>query len=43
MARIGYNFKQDKEGYKKRLKYLMDIAKNALEVKRKEISKWLDR
>jgi anaerobic ribonucleoside-triphosphate reductase len=41
MARIGYNFKGDKEGYKKQLLYLMNLAKVSLELKRKEVNKWL--
>ena len=41
MARIGYNFKEDKEGYKKQLLYLMNLAKVSLELKRKEVNKWL--
>ena len=42
MARIWYNFKGDKEGYKKHLLYLMNLAKVSLELKRKEVNKWLD-
>jgi len=42
MARIGYNFKGDKEGFKGQLKRFMDLAKISLELKRKEITKWLD-
>ena len=41
MARIGYNFKEDKEWYKKHLLYLMNLAKISLELKRKEVNKWL--
>ena len=43
LARIGYNFKGDKEGFKSRIEYLMNLAKISLELKREEISKWLDR
>ena len=42
MARIGYNFKGDKEGFKNQVRYLMNLAKISLELKRKEITKWLD-
>ena len=42
MARIGYNFKGDKEWFKGQVKRLMDLAKISLELKRKEITKWLD-
>lgn len=41
-ARIWYNFKWDKEWFKKQLKYLMNLAKMSLELKRKEMTKWLD-
>ena len=42
LARIGYNFKWDKEGFIKQVEYLMSLAKTSLEIKRKELSKWLD-
>ena len=42
MARIGYNFKWDKEGFKDRVAYLMDKAKESLEIKRQVITKWLN-
>ena len=42
MARIWYNYAGDKEGFKKRVLYLMEQAKTSLELKRKTISKWLD-
>lgn len=42
MARIWYNFKWDKEGFKKRVLHLMENAKTSLELKRKELTKWLD-
>ena len=42
MARIGYNFKGDKEGFKNQVRYLMNLAKISLELKRKEITKRLD-
>lgn len=43
MARIGYNFKWDLDWYKKQVKYLMDLSKTSLEIKRDEINKWLER
>ena len=42
MARIGYNFKKNMEGFKGQVRYLMNLAKISLELKRKEITKWLD-
>ena len=42
-ARIGYVYKGDKEGFLKRIAYLMELGKNSLELKRKEIQKWIDR
>jgi ribonucleoside-triphosphate reductase len=41
-ARIGYTNKNDEEGFVARLVYLMNIAKTSLEIKRKEIQKWID-
>ena len=43
LARIGYNFKGDKEGYIKQIRHLMDTAKSSLEVKRKTLVELLDR
>ena len=42
MARIGYNFKGNMEGFKNQVRYLMNLSKISLELKRKEITKWLD-
>ncbi len=42
MARIGYNYKWDKEGFKAQVRHLMNLAKISLELKRKEITKWLE-
>lgn len=42
-ARIGYLFKGDKKGFFDRLDYLISLASTSLEIKRKEIKKWLDR
>ncbi len=43
MARIGYNYKDDAEGFKKHVKYIMDLSKTSLEIKRKVITDWLER
>lgn len=43
MARIWYNTAWDKESFKKRVEYLMEQAKVSLELKRKEVTKWLER
>ena len=42
IARIGYNFKDDKEWFKWQLRHLMNLAKTSLELKRKEVTKWLE-
>ncbi len=42
LARIWYNFKDDKEWFKNQVLRLMNLAKTALELKRKEITKWLE-
>ncbi|NDK08466.1 hypothetical protein EOM39_04445 [Candidatus Gracilibacteria bacterium] len=42
MARIGYEHKGDMDAFKDRLLYLMNQAKASLELKRKELTKWLD-
>jgi len=42
MARIGYNFREDMEGFKNQVRYLMNLSKISLELKRKEITKWLE-
>ncbi len=42
-ARIGYEYAGDLEGFFKRIEHLMELAKSSLEVKRKEIQKWMDR
>lgn len=42
-ARIGYAAKGDKEKFFKRLEHLMQLAKTSLEIKRKELVKWLDK
>ncbi len=43
MARIGHQYKGDIEKYKKRIATLMELAKNALEMKRKVLTEWLER
>ena len=40
--RIGYNFKWDMDGFKNQMKHLMDLARMSLEIKRKEMTKWLE-
>jgi len=42
MARIWYTFKGDREWMLNQVKYLMNLSKIALELKRKEITKWLE-
>lgn len=41
-ARIGYLSQGDKEKFFKRIEHLMELAKTSLEIKRKEIQKWID-
>lgn len=41
MARIGFLYHDDKEGFKNRIRELMDLAKTSLEIKRKVLSDWL--
>ncbi len=43
MARIGFQFKDDMDGFKQQIRYLMDLSKTSLEIKRKVITDWLDR
>lgn len=43
LARIGYNYKGDAEGFKKQVKHLMDLSKISLEMKRKVLTTWLER
>lgn len=42
-ARIGYTAQGDKQAFFDRLGYLMDLAKESLEIKRAEIQKWMDK
>ncbi len=42
-ARIGYVYAGNKETYFQQLGHLMDLAQISLEIKRKEIQKWMDR
>jgi ribonucleoside-triphosphate reductase len=42
-ARIGYLTKGNKQEFLKRIEHLMYLAKVSLEIKRKEIAKWLER
>ncbi|MBI4250421.1 ribonucleoside triphosphate reductase [Candidatus Uhrbacteria bacterium] len=41
-ARIGYQCRQDKERFFKRMDYLMELSKASLEIKRKEVQRWMD-
>lgn len=41
-ARIGYLAKGDKEKFYQRIEHLMELAKTSLEIKRKEVQKWID-
>lgn len=41
-ARIGYLSKGDKQKFFAQIDHLMDLAKTSLEIKRKEIQKWID-
>ena len=41
MARIWYHYSWDVDGFKSRVLYLMNQAKMSLELKRKELNKWL--
>lgn len=41
-ARLGYVFAQDEEGLFNRLNYLLDLARNSLEIKRKIIQRHMD-
>lgn len=43
LPRIGYECKGDKKAFHSRIAYLMELAKSSLEIKRKEIQKWIDR
>lgn len=41
-ARLGYVFAQDEEGLFNRLNYLLELARNSLEIKRKVIQRHMD-
>jgi ribonucleoside-triphosphate reductase len=43
LPRIGYKFKGNEEEFLARIGHLMFLAKTSLEIKRKEIQKWMDR
>lgn len=43
MARIGYEAKWDLDMMKARIRELMDLAKDSLEIKRKVLSEWLEK
>lgn len=42
-ARLGYLYRGNKEKFFERLRFLMQMAKTSLEMKRKEIQTWMDR
>lgn len=42
-ARIGFTCRGDKKALLRRIEHLMELAKISLEIKRKEVQKWLDR
>ncbi|MFC1663057.1 ribonucleoside triphosphate reductase [Patescibacteria group bacterium] len=42
-ARLGYIYQGDKQKFIDRLDHLMELGKTSLEIKRKEIKKWMDR
>ncbi len=42
-ARLGYQYKGDMKKFLQKLEYLMELAKTSLEIKRKEIQKWMDK
>ncbi len=42
LARIGYNFKEDRDGFMAHIRHLMNLARTSLELKRKEVSKRLE-
>lgn len=41
LARIGYVYKNDPEGFKHRIRELMDLAKQSLEIKRSVVTQWM--
>ena len=41
-ARLWYNFKWNMDGLKNQLLHLMNLARTSLEIKRKEMTKWLN-
>lgn len=43
LARIGYTFTGDREGFDHRIRELMHLARESLEMKRKVLTDWLDR
>ncbi len=42
MPRIGYQHKGEKDAFLERVGHFMDLAKTSLELKRKEVEKWMD-
>lgn len=43
LARIGYEHRGDMEAFHEQVLHLMGLAKTSLEIKRKEVTKWLER
>lgn len=43
LARLGYLYRDDKSAFFARLEHLMTLAKASLEIKRREIQRWIDR
>ncbi len=43
LPRIGYQYHGDEEAFFARIEHLMYLARTSLEIKRKEIQKWIDR
>ncbi len=43
LARIGYEYAGNREGFLNRVQYLMSLAKESLEMKRKTLTEWLEK
>ena len=43
LARIGYEYAGNREGFLNRVRYLMSLAKESLEMKRKTLTEWLEK
>lgn len=42
LARIGYNYAGDREGFLLQIQHLMQLGKTSLEIKRKVLTEWLN-